>query len=969
MELTPSDFAAYFKVVHGVAPFGWQCRLLEQVLQEGWGRPISLPTASGKTAVLDIALFALALQAGLPAVARQTPRRIALVIDRRIVVDDAYRRAERIVSALSHPRDAVLQEVSRALLMLGGEIPVDCAALRGGLYQESRWARTPLQPVLLCSTVDQVGSRLLHRGYGVSPRTWSIHAGLLGHDTLIIVDEAHCAQPFVQTLQAVDTLRRASKEPIPGPWATVSMTATPRDDREPFRLNDAERAEPILQRRLAARKNARVAVARKRGDEGMAEEALAALHDRDARFLRDGATTLVVLNRVRAARILFDALTAGSRGHVPVDAVLLTGRSRPVERDRLVAGRRDRLIAGRNRSTSAGAPPLVVVATQCVEVGADLDADGLITECAPLDSLRQRFGRLDRLGELGDAPARVICRPEYVGVPAEAKLPKDLDPVYGDALTRTYWWLDSVAQAGRVDFGVDAIDALLSRHPPSQNLAAPAREAPYVFPAYCDLWVQTGPMPAVSPDPALFLHGPNAGPADVNIVWRSDLDPREPESWLDVVSVCPPVVGEALPLPLHSARAWLLGAEGDAGSDVEGVPTPEDVEVDASVPRKALLWDGPEISRLVTADLLSPGITLVVPCGWGGADTMGWTGRAADCPDDIMDAARLASRRPATLRLHPSILGSLDMPAELGALATLDCQSPEGLPRESELRSIVSRQLPLWSQTLPQGALAETVSRLVADAESIRVKPHPSGIGLVVSARNRLADQGRDFTDDGDASSLATHGAVPLAVHLDDVRTWAIKIARGVGLPAHLAEAVALAGHLHDLGKADPRFQAWLTGGNLLDVDPARPMAKSDRLLVGQAGAEARRRSGYPAGARHELLSVRLAESAEHLLPCDEGLRDLVLHLVASHHGHCRPWAPVVSETRPLSVRYRHVDTELQASSATGLERLGSGVGDRFWRVVRVHGWWGLSFLEACLRLADHRASEKPGVESGEVAV
>lgn len=180
-----------------------------------------------------------------------------------------------------------------------------------------------------------------------------------------------------------------------------------------------------------------------------------------------------------------------------------------------------------------------------------------------------------------------------------------------------------------------------------------------------------------------------------------------------------------------------------------------------------------------------------------------------------------------------------------------------------------------------------------------------------------------------------------------------------VNLPAELLTDLALAGHCHDLGKADPRFQTWLAGGNRLAALRDGLMAKSATLPVtGTAMRLSRLRSGYPEGGRHELLSVRLLESSGNLLRQANDL-DLVLHLIESHHGRCRSFAPMVADDRPVTVTL-HLDEHniLEAGSATGLERIGSGVSARFWRLVRRYGWWGLSYLETCLRLADHRASE-----------
>jgi hypothetical protein len=63
-ELSPDDFGPFFRAIHGVDPFPWQARLLRQIAGERiWPDVLDLPTGSGKTAALDIAVFHLALEA------------------------------------------------------------------------------------------------------------------------------------------------------------------------------------------------------------------------------------------------------------------------------------------------------------------------------------------------------------------------------------------------------------------------------------------------------------------------------------------------------------------------------------------------------------------------------------------------------------------------------------------------------------------------------------------------------------------------------------------------------------------------------------------------------------------------------------------------------------------------------------------------------------------------------------------
>ena len=93
--LTPADFARFFQEMWGHSPFDWQQRLAERVMSKTgpsvWPKAIALPTAAGKTACIDIAIFALAAQAHRLADghAITAPRRIFFVVDRRIIVDQA----------------------------------------------------------------------------------------------------------------------------------------------------------------------------------------------------------------------------------------------------------------------------------------------------------------------------------------------------------------------------------------------------------------------------------------------------------------------------------------------------------------------------------------------------------------------------------------------------------------------------------------------------------------------------------------------------------------------------------------------------------------------------------------------------------------------------------------------------------------------------------------------------------------
>ncbi|MGH8572050.1 MAG: type I-G CRISPR-associated helicase/endonuclease Cas3g, partial [Gammaproteobacteria bacterium] len=171
--MTAGEFGQFFAAVHGdeehtVEPFLWQQRLAANVLAAGFPDVIRAPTACGKTSVLDIAVFDLAMQAEREPGNRTAARRICFVVDRRLVVDDVTKHAWKIRNAVlgaTHGKrdEPVLRAVAERLAFLAVERnqPLRVVSLRGGVYRDDGWSADPLTPSILVSTVDQIGSRLL----------------------------------------------------------------------------------------------------------------------------------------------------------------------------------------------------------------------------------------------------------------------------------------------------------------------------------------------------------------------------------------------------------------------------------------------------------------------------------------------------------------------------------------------------------------------------------------------------------------------------------------------------------------------------------------------------------------------------------------------------------------------------------------------------------------------------------------
>jgi CRISPR-associated endonuclease/helicase Cas3 len=83
---------------------------------------------------------------------------------------------------------------------------------------------------------------------------------------------------------------------------------------------------------------------------------------------------------------------------------------------------------------------------------------------------------------------------------------------------------------------------------------------------------------------------------------------------------------------------------------------------------------------------------------------------------------------------------------------------------------------------------------------------------------------------------------------------------------------------------------------------------------------------------------------------------DLALYAVGTHHGRGRAFMPDRND-EGVFLRVDVGARTLQMDGAPLLGELGSGWPSLFWRLNERYGAWGLAYLEALLRLADHLQS------------
>ena len=184
----------------------------------------------------------------------------------------------------------------------------------------------------------------------------------------------------------------------------------------------------------------------------------------------------------------------------------------------------------------------------------------------------------------------------------------------------------------------------------------------------------------------------------------------------------------------------------------------------------------------------------------------------------------------------------------------------------------------------------------------------------------------------GNEGAESAKDPVEWCVHVGDVERIAGDIVDRLSLGDGVRRAVKVAAKFHDHGKRRKLFQTILGNPNYPKVVLAKSGRKGGRV-----------EEQY----RHEFGSlVDLQKEPEfQILVADD--KDLVLHLIAAHHGRARPHFPIDEAFDPDH------SSELSDGIAREVPR-------RFARLQRKYGRWGLAYLESLLRAADWAASAKP---------
>jgi CRISPR-associated endonuclease/helicase Cas3 len=807
------DGSTLFQEMTGYPPFPWQERLLRSFINNEIPSYINIPTGCGKTKIMHIWLLALAHQATTGKVS--IPRRLVWIVNRRTVVDQATEEAEDIVQKLSRPQ---LREVRDALLSISlGELeePVAVSTLRGELADNEKWKDDPSRPAIVVGTVDMIGSKLLFRGYGDGRWHRPYHAGLLGTDALIVVDETHLVPAFERLLNHIKKFH--DQFPTLRPFHVVFLSATLRKrdaGKVTFTWTPEDEKNEDFKRRVQAKKSLRLHEAENVNDE---------IVELATSYEGKGAKVAVFVSLPDDAQ----KIARGIKKRIMEDRVLLlTGEIRGYERDKLT--KENELFKKFKFKPQLDKinETLYFVSTSAGEVGIDLDADHCICDLAPIDSLIQRWGRVNR-GGLGSAFIDLVI--------GEIK---ENDPLK-EAKEKTLLCVRNMAEVG---------PSFLSKVQIPAEAFSPEPFSPQLTPSELHRWSLTSlSFPDIDPNGELkvdsWLHGQEQEP-ETYFVWREDIKYLASEELKEDVQEIltefyPPLAKEKLRVPTRKAEKFFRSKFFDDFLDRKIVVLKSDEKIE--------IVSVKEIREMERARFDLNFATVFLPLEIGGLNEYGYLDeqKIGKKIENLDVADIVAKEGPKRCRLYAKL--------EDGAWI---------------LKSLGNFPLSFSSQILEQGVLGHFLEEIEDIEDTLKKYGFTKRVDIKKDANEEVIECLFYLRKRPDPSFQGSRTPVDLRDHQREVEKVSRKLAEKVGLDKQFCDAIQMAARYHDEGKIHKLWQKVI----LNNPDPDR---------VAWAKAPAAKREGRKIGYRHELGSFLLLRGRLK--------DDLALHLIAASHGLARP--------------------------------------------------------------------------------
>ncbi len=822
---------------------------------------------------------------------------------------------------------------------LGLDEPLPISTLRGGFADNRDWLEDPARPAIIVGTIDMIGSRLLFEGYGVSRRMRPYHAALLGVDSLLLLDEAHLCPPFEALIRQMETERNgqlggtSEHNSFTPDFRLMALSATGRNPGEThaasvFRLEESDREERQVRQRLTARKRLKIHEVDPKqslvesithraielgGDSAAAQRVLVYCHSR--------RIALEIKNEIdkRCKKRRKDGELAS--GH---ESNLLVGERRIYERTALETWLDCNGFLG--SSEYVPQKPTFLIATSAGEVGVDMDADHMACDLVAYERMVQRLGRVNRRGGEG----RIAMVDVFAVRPLQAKSTKADRERYEKEINI---FENQIAPLHRLPWGEDerfdaspsAITELKRDHP---DVVDKATTCPPLHPELTRPLVDAWSMTSLKqhegrPEVAPWLRGwEEEDEPQTTLAWRKHLPYERRDENTDLPSSMATDFFRSAPihatekLEALSGRAfdWLLKRVVQIGKrsrdDTWAIKDDEIVAVFLnqageyvshakmhelkylSAPAKSLSKiEKRNRDRLKKTwkDRRLPGALLVLDVRIGGL-------RDGMLDDKFADEVPAADANPDWQALKEDASAAQSQPLigfRIEEVTSGEQEEALALPGEIE----GWRHVQTFETDFNAGGVAW---------RGLAIFKHP------------------EHETDEDARSIAS-APQSLAEHSAQTAALACEMSKCLKLPPAEVEAIERAAKLHDEGKAAPRWQ------NAMNAPKnGQPYAKTS------GGGNWRLLEGY----RHEFGSLLKAELED--LP--ENTRDLILHLIAAHHGHARPIIRFAGcEDGPPSL----------------LESKAGEAALRFALLQKRYGPWGLAWREAILRAADQRASRE----------